>query len=321
MRAFVRRRTLRPFFIALACSALIPASGASGAERPVRIDIPPSVQADGSAFTLGDIARLSGPDRVRDVLSTLILSVEEGGVVTREQVIRAVEASGLEGVRLEVRMPDRVRVEAAGSDGAPGAENGGRFSPDESLVSVIKSLAAWDGDVEVSHAGPVPEGRLVSPASLVPGSAAATLRFRDGAGRERSLAVRLAWTQNVLVMARSVPRGQPLVAEDFVMRPMRIAKPGVYAVQLSQAVGRTSRRPLLQGKPVPLEFLSEPPAVERGKTVRIVVRRGGLVATAKGVLLDDGIAGAVVRVRRADDKKVVLRARVLDSETVEVDVP
>lgn len=317
----MRRRGLRPFFMALACAALLSTSVALSAERPVRIDIPPSVQADGSAFTLGDIARLSGPDRVRDVLSTLILSVEEGGVVTREQVIRAVEASGLEGVRLEVRMPDRVRVEAAGSDGAPGAENGGRFSPDESLASVIKSLAAWDGDVEVSHAGPVPEGRLVSPASLVPGSAAATLRFRDGAGRERSLAVRLAWTQNVLVMARSVPRGQPLVAEDFVMRPMRIAKPGVYAVQLSQAVGRTSRRPLLQGKPVPLEFLSEPPAVERGKTVRIVVRRGGLVATVKGVLLDDGAAGAVVRVRRVDDKKVVLRARVLDSETVEVDVP
>ena len=110
-------------------------------------------------------------------------------------------------------------------------------------------------------------------------------------------------------MARSVPRGQPLTADDFVTRPMRIAKPGVYAVQLSQAVGRTSRRPLPQGKPVPLEILSKPPTAEKDRTVLIVVRRGGLVATAKGVLLDDGIAGAVVRVRRADDKKVVLRAR------------
>ena len=306
--------------MALACAALLQASGASGAERPLRIDIPPFVQADGTAFTLGDIARISGPDRVRDALSPLILSVEEGGVVTREQVIRAVESSGLEGVRLEVRMPDRVRVEAAGTDGTPGGA-GGRFSPDESLTSVIKSLAAWDGDVEVSHTGPVPEGRLVSPASLVPGCAAATLRFRDGAGRERSLAVRLTWTRNVLVMARSVPRGQPLVSEDFVTRPMRIAKPGVYAAQLSQAVGRTSRRPLPQGKPVPLEFLSMPPVAEKGKIVLIIVRQGGLMAAVKGVLLDDGAAGGVVRVRRADDKKVVLRARVLDSETVEVDVP
>ena len=306
--------------MALACAALLQASGASGAERPVRIDIPPFVQADGTAFALGDIARISGPDRVRDALSPLILSVEEGGVVTREQVIRAVEASGLEGVRLEVRMPDRVRVEAAGTDGTLGG-GGGRFSPDESLTSVIKSLAAWDGDVEVSHAGPVPEGRIVSPASLVPGCAAATLRFRDGAGRERSLAVRLIWTRNVLVMARSVPRGQPLVSEDFVTRPMRIAKPGVYAAQLSQAVGRTSRRPLPQGKPVPLEFLSMPPVAKKGRTVLIVVRQGGLMAAVKGILLEDGAAGDIVRVRRADDKKVVLRARVLDSETVEVDVP
>lgn len=306
--------------MALACAALLPTSGASGAERPVRIDIPPFVQADGTAFTLGDIARISGPEGVRDALSPLILSVEEGGVVTREQVVRAVEASGLEGVRLEVRMPDRVRVEAAGTDGTPGG-GGGRFSPDESLISVIKSLAAWDGDVEVSHAGPIPEGRLVSPASLVPGCAAATLRFRDGAGRERSLAVRLTWTRNVLVMARSVPRGQPLAAEDFVTHPMRIANPGVYAVQLSQAVGRTSRRPLPQGKPVPLEFLSMPPVAKKGRTVLIVVRQGGLMAAVKGILLEDGAAGDIVRVRRADDKKVVLRARVLDSETVEVDVP
>ena len=306
--------------MALACAALLQASGASGAERPLRIDIPPFVQADGTAFTLGDIARISGPEGVRDALSPLILSVEEGGVVTREQVVRAVEASGLEGVRLEVRMPDRVRVEAAGTDGTPGG-GGGRFSPDESLISVIKSLAAWDGDVEVSHAGPIPEGRLVSPASLVPGCAAATLRFRDGAGRERSLAVRLTWTRNVLVMARSVPRGQPLAAEDFVTRPMRIANPGVYAVQLSQAVGRTSRRPLPQGKPVPLEFLSMPPVAKKGRTVLIVVRQGGLMAAVKGILLEDGAAGDIVRVRRADDKKVVLRARVLDSKTVEVDVP
>ena len=144
---------------------------------------------------------------------------------------------------------------------------------------------------------------------------------RGGLSRRHPWAVRLAWTQNVLVMARSVPRGQPLAAEDFVTRPMRITKPGVYATQLSQTVGRTSRRPLPQGKPVPLEFLSKPPAAEKGRSVRILVRREGLVATAKGVLLDDGIVGAVVRVRRADDKKVVLRGRVLDSETVEVDVP
>ena len=82
----VRRRILRLFFIALACSALIPASSASGAERLVRIDIPPSVQVDGTAFALGDIAWISGPDGVRDVLSPLILLIEIGRASCRERV-------------------------------------------------------------------------------------------------------------------------------------------------------------------------------------------------------------------------------------------
>ena len=81
------------------------------------------------------------------------------------------------------------------------------------------------------------------------------------------------------------------------------------------------KTPLPQGKPVPLEFLSMPPVAKKGRTVLIVVRQGGLMAAVKGILLEDGAAGDIVRVRRADDKKVILRARVLDSETVEVDVP
>lgn len=323
----MRRRALRLFFIVLCAAPLCPRA-ASGADPLVRIEIPAVVQADDSAFALGDIAWITGPDAVREALRSLILSVEEEGVVTREQVIRAVEASGLEGIRLEIRMSDKVRVEAAGGASRKGRQEQeerkgreGQFSPDASLASVIKSLTAWDGGVEVSHSGEIPKGRLVSPVSMVPGTLAATLRFRDESGRERSLPVRMIWTQNVLIMARSIPKGQPLSAEDFVTRSLRVTKPGLYAAQLSEVVGRVSRKPLMQGKPVPLELLSARAAAEKGRTVVILVRYKGLAATVKGVLLDEGDVGSIVRVRRADNKKVVLRGRVLDSDTVEVDVP
>lgn len=323
----IRRRALRLFFIVL-CAAPFCPRAASGADPLVRIEIPAVVQADDSAFALGDIAWITGPDAVREALRSLVLSVEEEGVVTREQVIRAVEASGLEGIRLEIRMSDRVRVEAAGGASRKGRKKQeerkgreGQFSPDASLASVIKSLAAWDGGVEVSHSGEIPRGRLVSPASMVPGTLAATLRFRDESGRERSLPVRMVWTQNVLIMAQSIPKGQPLSAADFVTRSLRVTKPGLYATQLSEVVGRISRKPLMQGKPVPLELLSARAAAEKGRTVVILVRYKGLAATVKGVLLDEGDVGSIVRVRRVDNKKVVLRGRVLDSDTVEVDVP
>lgn len=322
---FTWRRALRPFFIVCVCVLFSELAffslKALGAAQVVCIEIPASAPVEGSAFTLGDIARISAPDKVRRVLSSLILSMEEENVVTREQVIRAVETSGLEGVRLEIRMPEKVRLEMGGADTSAGNGERTEFSPDESLSSVIKSLAAWEGEVEVSPTGPVPKGRLVSPAGLVPGTSAATLRFRDDAGRERSLGVRLLWTQNVLIMARSVPKGQSLRDSDFMTRSMRITRPGVYATRISEVVGCVSRKPLSQGEPVPLELLSQSPVAKKGKTVLIVVRRGGLMATVKGVLLDEGPVGGVVRVRRADNKKVVLRARVLDGDTVEVDVP
>lgn len=313
------RRVLRLFFIALLGAGLpLGFPGELRAERGIRVEVPSVVHVDATAFMLGDIARIYGSDSAREALSPLLLS-SEGGFLARESVVRAIEASGLDGVRVEVRMPQRVRVLPVEAGEARSHEAG--LSPDENLSSVIKSLAAWDGGVEVAHSGTVPQGRLVSPASLVPGTPAATLRFRDAGGRERSLGVRLTWTQNVLVMARSVPRDRPLAAADLTTRSMRIARPGVYATQASEVVGRSSRKPLQQGTPVLLELLSEPAVAKRGGAVLIVVRQGGLTATAKGVLLDDGAVGAVVRVRRSDNKKVVLRARVLDGDTVEVDVP
>lgn len=307
------RRVLRLFFIALLGAGLpLGFPGELRAERGIRVEVPSVVHVDATAFMLGDIARIYGSDSAREALSPLLLS-SEGGFLARESVVRAIEASGLDGVRVEVRMLPAEAGEARSHEAG--------LSPDENLSSVIKSLAAWDGVVEVAHSGTVPQGRLVSPASLVPGTPAATLRFRDAGGRERSLGVRLTWTQNVLVMARSVPRDRPLAAADLTTRSMRIARPGVYATQASEVVGRSSRKPLQQGTPVLLELLSEPAVAKRGGAVLIVVRQGGLTATAKGVLLDDGAVGAVVRVRRSDNKKVVLRARVLDGDTVEVDVP
>ena len=113
---------------------------------------------------------------------------------------------------------------------------------------MIKSLAAWDGEVEVSANGAIPPGRLVEPASIVPGTPAATLRFRDEGGRLRSLAIRMAWSQNVLVAARTIQRNVPIVGADLMVRSMKISRPGVYAVDMAQAVGLLGKLKGILGK-------------------------------------------------------------------------
>lgn len=323
------RRPLRLFFIQgasggwlllllILCLALcVPvAQGAQG--RRVRVTLPAVLRTADGAFRLGEVAGIEGPQDAKEALSALLLS-GEGGVLTREQVLQAIRASGLEGVRVELTMPAVVRVEPSG--GEVGAPQASAPRSDVSLSSMIKSLAGWDGAVEVAASGPVPAGRLVAPASMVPGTQAATLRFQDEAGRLRSLAVRMTWRQDVQVAARTLQRGRPIRRQDLMTRQVQIARPGVYAERAEQVLGFIPRRTLNQGEPVLLELLTSPTLVRKGRPVKVVARLAGLTATAEGVLLDDGEPGDVVRVRRTDRKNAVLEARIIDENTVEVTVP
>jgi flagella basal body P-ring formation protein FlgA len=293
----------------------------------LRVTVPGVVELEGEACSLADIAELEGQPDLTERAGALLLFVHDGAI-SREQVLEALKVSGLENVRIELKMPASVKVEppltvvviGKGGDSAAAAPESGGASGKEALAARIKELAAWDGEVEVNFQGSVPPGRLVSPASIVPGTAAATLRFRDASGKERSLAVRLVWTQPVLVLTRSVKRGETLKESDFAVRPLRVGRAGIYASRFSEAAGRTLRKNLSQGEAVPLNLLVAVPIIEKGKVVTIVVRSGGVTVRAQGEALESGALGDVIDVRNLAGRAVV-KAVVAAEDTVEVKVP
>ena len=290
----------------------------------MRVEIPAAVKTEGEAFALSDIAAIQGAEELKRRAGALLLSADQG-FITREQVVEALKVSGLEGVRVELKMPSRVSVEVSSEtslveDGAATVPDGGRGEGTEDLKEIVRALAAWDGDVELAYRGGVPPGRLTFPASLVPGTPAATLRFRDAAGTERSLAVRMTWTQPVLVLVRSVKRGEPIRDADLTVRQIRIARPGVYASRREEVVGRTLRKDLSQGEPVSLNLLLDMPIIERGKAVTILVSSGGITVKTKGEALESGSMGQAVKVRNLSSK-IVVTAVVVAKDTVEVKMP
>jgi hypothetical protein len=68
------------------------------------------VRTEDDVCTLSEIADISGPQAMRSWVGDLLLTIEDG-VITREQVISALKVSGLEGVRIELKMPMTVKVE------------------------------------------------------------------------------------------------------------------------------------------------------------------------------------------------------------------
>ena len=289
------------------------------------------------AFRLGEIAHIEADANIRAVLDNLILAAKpevinnnnkvkaQRYVLTRENILSAVKSSGLEGTRIELKAPAKILVERPMYEGNE-TESEPEFNNNINLSNLVKSLAAWDGDVEVSSNMPVPPGVLVDPASIVPGTAAATLKFRDykNKGRVKSISVRMTWRQNVLVAARTIPRDRPIRPQDLMRRSIKITRPGVYAVSESEVVNNISRKPIKQGEPIELALLSGPNNIKKGTRVKIIARLGGIIATSEGVLDEDGKPGDLVSVKVPSSqnrrKFNIIKAYIINENTVEAAV-
>ncbi|MBR0279451.1 MAG: flagellar basal body P-ring formation protein FlgA, partial [Synergistaceae bacterium] len=224
-------------------------------------------------------------------------------------------------VRLEIRMPQFSRVEAPGYEGNftdidSRPRNDSRSVND--LVPELLAMSGWNGGLEITANSPVPEGRLIDPASITPGTSGVTLRFQDSNGRVKPLNVRLTWTQNVLIAARNIKRGDKISANSVFTRPMKITRPGIYPSTPSEISGFTSNRNIKQGEPIEYSHVTSSNILKRGRQVKIIARYNGASASTDGILLEDGRPGEWVKVRRADDRRVTLRAKIIDENTVEV---
>ncbi|MBR6901199.1 MAG: flagellar basal body P-ring formation protein FlgA, partial [Synergistaceae bacterium] len=145
-------------------------------------------------------------------------------------------------------------------------------------------------------------------------------RFQDDGGKIKSLPVRLNWTQNAMIAAHNIKRGDKIGAHDLYSRPIKITRPGMYASSPDEIEGYTANRNIQQGEPVLLSGVTSSNLLKRGRQVKIIARFGAATATVDGILMEDGRPGEWVKVRRVDDRKVTLRARIINENMVEVNV-
>lgn len=71
-------------------------------------------------------------------------------------------------------------------------------------------------------------------------------------------------------------------------------------------VGRTAKRMLLPGEPVPVNAVDDPRLVSRGAPTQIVFEENGLFITTVGSPLQNGGLGELIRVRNADTGRIIL---------------
>ena len=266
------------------------------------IKVSDNIRTAFNSFTLSEVALIEGPREASRAAGMLRFSVPASKMLSRENVIKTIQKSSISGVRIELRMPSEVSIEVIGSVGETGekAEEERR-----SLSDMVKKLSNWKYDVDAVPQGQVPQGVLSSPASIVPGSASAILKFRDNKGKERSLSVRLTWYQPVQIFKRSMKRGEIIRAEDIGERTIKIVAPNVYACMPEEVIGKSLRKSQQQGEMILNSLVADLPIIQKGKIVTIFIETGGIIIESKGEAQQSGFEGNTISVKNLSSKKIV----------------
>ena len=120
------------------------------------------------------------------------------------------------------------------------------------------------------------------------------------------------------VPTRTIQRGEILSPELFTVKRIdvtSITEPMLN--DLSHRDGCRAKQLLIAGRPVPLGRLEKVPDVENGTPVTLIGAAGCLEIQARGIALQNGYVGEIVKVKNIDSRKI-LTGRVTSAATVAI---
>jgi flagella basal body P-ring formation protein FlgA len=163
-------------------------------------------------------------------------------------------------------------------------------------VGLPSTVPAGEVTLEVREPmGPLARASTVGVDVLVDGRKVGRAWARVEVQRERE----------VVVVARAARKGRVLEADDLEVRPATPASAARGVTDPAGLVGKRLTRNLSGGAVVSAADVEEPPAVEKGDTVRLVVRVGGVTAAAQGRGREKGCIGQTLRAENLGSGRVV----------------
>lgn len=209
--------------------------------------------------------------RARDALDVSgdVVLTRPGQSVARENVVRAVE----EALAGEIGAQERVRILSVGLPG---------------------TVPSGDLQLRVN----LPDGPIPSPTTLWVDV------FSDGHRAGRAWArVEVFRGRPTLLLVRNVRRGQVLTAEDVEVRAGEA--PWGALSDPADAVGKRMVRALRANSALLERDLEAVPVVDRGDTVLLVAKVGGVMASVPGKALESAGVGEMVRVENLSSGQTV----------------
>lgn len=108
------------------------------------------------------------------------------------------------------------------------------------------------------------------------------------------------------VPKKTIYPGDTITEDMLAQKPAeRMKGVGAFATDMESLIGKTARRTLLPGQPIPKVAIREPYIVFQGKTVPLVFQSGTVTITGVAQALESGSVGERISARNPDSGFVV----------------
>ena len=301
------------------------------AVAPTRVQVSALTLIDGERILLGKIAKIEGQDPVmiKRIGGVVIGRSPKPGKrrkIEASVVKRRLKQNRIDPDQLVLQIPSRIIVERSFIEITP--------EKVKALVSnyISQNLINNHGDarikdIQVSENLKLPAGRItytIKPPrnNDMAGKIPLSVNFDvNGKFYKRVWAnATIEIFTNVVVTKKPLGRHKPITEDDIEIQKMDLAHlPSDFITDPEVILGQRTRRAIGSRTVLRSNLVEFPPLVKRGDVVLILVETGGLKITALGQVKKKGRLGERIPVINFDSKKV-LYARVLDSNTVKVEL-
>lgn len=153
------------------------------------------------------------------------------------------------------------------------------------------------------------------------GSGGMTIMFRVDGRVKKNLMIRGDLTALAKVAVALVPirRGTIISADQITLKITDIAKTHTPTFNIDMLIGKRLRTNLQTNAIIEMTDVENPPIIQKGEFVKIIVKSGGLHLTATGIAKSDGQLNDIIRVKNTSSNKLV-HCRVSAPGIVEVKI-
>ena len=263
------------------------------------VALPASIEAREGTFHLGEYAEIEGEQDLADAASMALLS-PKNGVLTRNDVVQALGATGAAGRDVAIRMPDAVRV-----------------LPESRIAAELRAMTAWKWRVDVQGIQVDDRTDFSLPPRVAPGARTVTVKLNDEKGKSASKGLKLTWYQPVVYSVKPLARDGSFSFPDLRVKMDDVGMAVNCVWSPDQIRHSKARQAIGAYRAISFEDVEQVMAIKRGSTVTMVAKVNGLGIEVQGIAMQRGGIGDVIKVRNLSSKKI-LSGVIVDVGRVEI---